>query len=65
MELLDRRAEEAINKLIRFAHGYKALVNDALIKYNTGEIDDLVGYVEQRRSPKASADPAVSPKLKK
>lgn len=52
MELLDRRAEGAINKLIRFARGDKALVNDALTKYNTGQINDLVGYVEKHRAPK-------------
>ena len=49
MELLSRRAEAAIDRLIKFAHGDQSLVNKALYLYNAGTVTDVTGYIREHR----------------
>jgi hypothetical protein len=49
MELLSKRTEAVIDRLTQFADGDKGLVTTAIAKFNSGEIDDLVGYIDKRR----------------
>ncbi len=54
MELLTKAAEETFDRLVRYANGRKALVTIALDKYNTGEIDDLLGFIDESLKEDAS-----------
>jgi hypothetical protein len=59
MEHLSKRADDAIDRLIRFARGDRALVSTAVAKYNSGEIGDLIRYIDERRPKRA--EPAMPP----
>ena len=62
MHLLSSKVERVIDRLVRFAYGDQALVNEALALYNREAIPDPVEYIRtHRREPgRSPGDPPAS-----
>ena len=60
MELLTKKFENTFDRLVRYADGKRALATIALAKYNSGEIDDVLDYIDEtlgRPSPRTASKP--------